>query len=104
MSELDTLRLLCEMQADRIAYLELQLYGPIGSGQGYRADAEARGAQAGPKLGDTLTQGERAQAGLLGPLAAVSTGDVCTVCGNFTMQRAGACLTCMTCGSTTGCS
>lgn len=32
------------------------------------------------------------------------TGDVCKTCGNFTMIRAGTCLTCTTCGATTGCS
>lgn len=100
MSELDTLRLLCDMQADRIAYLEFQLYGPIGSGQGHRADAVARGGKVGPKLGDTLTQGEFRSATLPGPF----TGDVCMTCNNFTMQRNGPCLVCVTCGTTTGCS
>ena len=32
------------------------------------------------------------------------TGDVCTDCGSFNMVRAGTCLTCMNCGTTTGCS
>jgi ribonucleoside-diphosphate reductase alpha chain len=32
------------------------------------------------------------------------TGDICDICGNFTMVRNGTCLLCLTCGSTTGCS
>ena len=31
------------------------------------------------------------------------TGDVCSTCGGFAMKRAGTCLTCQACGSTTGC-
>lgn len=31
------------------------------------------------------------------------TGDACTTCGAFAMKRAGTCLTCQACGSTTGC-
>lgn len=31
------------------------------------------------------------------------TGDVCTTCGQAAMKRAGTCLTCQACGSTTGC-
>jgi len=31
-------------------------------------------------------------------------GDPCPDCGNFTMVRNGTCLSCMTCGATTGCS
>lgn len=31
------------------------------------------------------------------------TGDACTICGAFAMKRAGTCLTCQSCGSTTGC-
>ncbi len=41
------------------------------------------------------------------PVIAVITrasGDACAECGNFTLVRAGTCLTCQTCGSTTGCS
>ncbi|MBX9934423.1 MAG: hypothetical protein K2Y56_23400 [Methylobacterium sp.] len=32
------------------------------------------------------------------------TGDMCGSCGSFAMKRAGTCLTCQACGSTTGCS
>ncbi len=32
------------------------------------------------------------------------TGDMCLQCGQFTMKRSGTCLTCQTCGVTTGCS
>jgi formate hydrogenlyase subunit 6/NADH:ubiquinone oxidoreductase subunit I len=32
------------------------------------------------------------------------TGDACTGCGNFMMRRAGTCLLCDVCGTTTGCS
>lgn len=32
------------------------------------------------------------------------TGDVCGRCGNLAMIRAGTCLTCTVCGSTSGCS
>lgn len=32
------------------------------------------------------------------------TGDVCLICSSFMMRRAGTCLTCQACGSTTGCS
>jgi hypothetical protein len=32
------------------------------------------------------------------------TGDICDQCGNATMRQAGKCLTCQTCGTTTGCS
>src|SRR5207244_11497086 len=32
------------------------------------------------------------------------TGDSCGQCGHFTMVRNGACLKCMTCGSSSGCS
>ena len=31
-------------------------------------------------------------------------GDPCPVCGHLTLVRNGACLKCMTCGTTTGCS
>ena len=31
------------------------------------------------------------------------TGDACPNCGGFSMKRAGTCLTCQACGSTTGC-
>jgi hypothetical protein len=31
------------------------------------------------------------------------SGDVCDKCGSFNMVRAGACLCCLDCGSTTGC-
>ncbi|WP_420604719.1 hypothetical protein [Methylobacterium sp.] len=31
------------------------------------------------------------------------TGDACPLCGSFMMKRAGTCLTCQACGSTTGC-
>ncbi|MCJ2035255.1 hypothetical protein [Methylobacterium sp. J-068] len=31
------------------------------------------------------------------------TGDACPNCGGFMMKRAGTCLTCQACGSTTGC-
>ncbi|KQP50804.1 hypothetical protein ASG40_12805 [Methylobacterium sp. Leaf399] len=31
------------------------------------------------------------------------TGDACGTCGSFAMRRAGTCLTCQACGSTTGC-
>lgn len=31
------------------------------------------------------------------------TGDVCNMCGNFTMVRTGTCLQCASCGQTTGC-
>lgn len=31
------------------------------------------------------------------------TGDSCATCGNFAMKRAGTCLTCTACGSTSGC-
>lgn len=32
------------------------------------------------------------------------TGDVCPSCQSLTMVRAGTCLTCRSCGATTGCS
>jgi len=32
------------------------------------------------------------------------TGDACPDCGSFTMVRNGACLKCVTCGATSGCS
>lgn len=32
-----------------------------------------------------------------------NTGEACSSCGNFTLRRAGTCMTCTTCGSTTGC-
>jgi hypothetical protein len=32
------------------------------------------------------------------------SGDACSGCGNFSMQRAGTCLLCIVCGTTTGCS
>lgn len=32
------------------------------------------------------------------------TGDMCGRCGQFTMKRAGTCLSCASCGNTTGCS
>lgn len=32
------------------------------------------------------------------------SGDACARCGNFTLKRAGTCLTCQTCGETSGCS
>jgi Tfp pilus assembly protein PilV len=32
------------------------------------------------------------------------SGDACTTCGNFSLQRTGVCLTCIVCGTTTGCS
>jgi len=32
-----------------------------------------------------------------------STGQVCTSCGSSDMVRAGTCLTCRTCGATSGC-
>jgi hypothetical protein len=31
------------------------------------------------------------------------TGDVCIMCGNFTMKRNGTCLVCETCGANSGC-
>lgn len=31
------------------------------------------------------------------------TGDPCPSCGNFTLERAGSCMVCRTCGETTGC-
>ncbi len=53
-----------------------------------------------PKVDSTLTQAEaKASAKASG-----FSGDACTNCGNFTMMRAGTCLTCVSCGSTTGCS
>lgn len=44
----------------------------------------------------TLTRGEMAR-------AQGYTGDCCDMCGLFTMKRNGTCLTCDSCGSTTGC-
>lgn len=32
------------------------------------------------------------------------TGDSCHECGNFTMVRTGTCLSCVSCGATSGCS
>lgn len=32
------------------------------------------------------------------------TGDACGECGNFTMTRTGTCMTCVSCGTTSGCS
>lgn len=51
----------------------------------------------GPASDAMLTQRETA-------VAQGFTGDACTICGAFSMQRAGKCLTCTACGSTTGCS
>ena len=33
-----------------------------------------------------------------------STGDVCSECGSANMVRSGTCMTCMNCGTTSGCS
>lgn len=38
------------------------------------------------------------------PRPAQNSGDACRACGNFTLIRSGTCLTCQTCGETSGCS
>jgi ribonucleoside-diphosphate reductase alpha chain len=54
----------------------------IGNGTGHAADA---GAPAKPRL------------------MLDSTGQICSSCGSSDMVRAGTCLTCRTCGATSGC-
>lgn len=49
-----------------------------------------------PQVNSTMTQKEHAR-------AQGYTGDACDMCGGFTMKRAGTCLTCASCGATSGC-
>lgn len=37
------------------------------------------------------------------PSAVALSGDACGTCGNFTLIRTGTCMTCQSCGSTSGC-
>lgn len=38
------------------------------------------------------------------PLAYIPEGDACSYCGGMQLVRSGTCMTCQTCGTTTGCS
>lgn len=38
------------------------------------------------------------------PPAPQLSGEACTNCGNFALVRSGTCMTCQTCGTTSGCS
>lgn len=52
-----------------------------------------------PATGGRLVALDRRAVGV----ASGYSGDVCSLCGNATMRRAGTCLVCETCGETTGC-
>jgi len=68
------------------------------------AEAEARGLSAGPP--GTTTAPEAGNGHHPGPgLARLleASGDICAACGSGDVVRAGTCLTCRGCGSTTGC-
>jgi ribonucleoside-diphosphate reductase alpha chain len=66
---------------------------------GKSAASPATGAHAAAPLPEQSDAARIAQARIKG-----YEGDSCPVCGSFTLVRNGTCMTCDTCGGTTGCS
>ena len=92
-----------------------------GGGNGAASTAAARAPHVPAADAQVATTGDGAQAAAVGAAAASQAvghrpqlvhdaqrkgyeGDPCPDCGNFTMVRNGTCLSCMTCGATSGCS